>query len=150
MTKDIRERFWERFELGELNEDEWEAICDGCGCCCVLKFEDEDSSEFIYTSVACRLLDSSTCRCKDYSRRTEVVPSCIKLLPQNIESNLEFMPKTCAYRLLYEGRPLFEWHPLISGDPDSVHKAGISISGRHISEEHVADEDLRNFAVEDY
>ena len=149
MTENIRERFWERFELGELNESEWEAVCDGCGCCCVLKFEDEDTSEFIYTSVACRLLDSSSCRCKNYGRRTELVSGCIKLTPENIKSNLEFMPKTCAYRLLYEGRPLYDWHPLISEDPDSVHKAGISIAGRHISEEHVAEDDLRNFELEE-
>ena len=149
MTGDLRERFWERFGLNDLNDAEWEAVCDGCGRCCVLKFQDEDDSELYYTSVTCRNFDSESCRCKNYERRTELVPNCIKLTPESVDENLDWMPKTCAYRLLREGKPLYEWHPLVSGDPRSVSEAGKSISGNHVSEEFVHEDDLRNFIVKD-
>jgi uncharacterized cysteine cluster protein YcgN (CxxCxxCC family) len=132
--------FWERKSLNEMSAQEWESLCDGCGLCCLIRFEDETSGEVIPTRVACRLLDQHLCRCKDYEHRKKVVPDCIKLTPGNIEA-LEWMPRSCAYRRLYEGRTLPRWHPLITGDPESVHRAGVSIRGQTISETALADPD---------
>ncbi len=132
--------FWQIKSLEQMSVQEWESLCDGCGLCCLIRFEDEDTGEIIPTRVACKLLDQHLCRCKDYSNRKAHVPDCIKLTPWNIEA-LQWMPKSCAYRRLYEGRPLASWHPLISGDPESVHAAGVSIRGQTISEAVLADPD---------
>jgi len=130
--------FWETKRLQDMSVREWESLCDGCGLCCLIRYEDEETGEVIPTRVHCRLFDSQLCRCKDYDNRKAHVPDCIKLTPWNIEA-LAWMPMSCAYRRLYEGKTLPKWHPLITGDPQSVHGAGVSIRGRTISEEILAD-----------
>jgi uncharacterized cysteine cluster protein YcgN (CxxCxxCC family) len=125
--------FWKSKPLGEMSLDEWELLCDGCGKCCLNKLEDIDSGEVFHTDVACRFLDLDTCRCTDYARRTLLVPDCTELLPMNL-GQLRWLPSTCAYRLLYEGRDLPSWHHLVSGSRDTVHQAGASVRGRVISE----------------
>ena len=147
--KGLPPRFWERKKLSQMSRPEWEALCDGCGKCCLNKLEDEDSGEVALTRVACRLLDDSTCRCTQYDIRHQFVPDCIVLKPQNIEDNLYWMPETCAYKLLYHGKPLYDWHPLISGSPDTVHAAGISMQHRTVSEYEVADDDWEDHIIEE-
>lgn len=135
--------FWKTKRLTEMSVEEWESLCDGCGRCCLIKLEDEDNGGVDYTNVACRLLDIGACRCLDYSNRARKVPGCVVLNPENIEM-LEWMPSTCAYRLVAEGRELLWWHPLISEDPNSVHEAGISVRGQVVKEERVKEVDLIN------
>jgi uncharacterized protein len=125
----IRDRFWETVPLEEMSAAEWEALCDGCGKCCMSKLIDDDTDEVLYTTVACRLFDAETCRCADYANRFKKVPDCVQLTPENV-GTIPWLPKTCAYRLLVEGWPLYEWHPLISGDPQSVHEAHASMRGK--------------------
>ena len=134
-------RFWEHKTLAEVDDRQWEALCDGCGRCCLIKLEDADTGEIHYTDVVCRHLDMHACRCTCYAARTRVVPDCVQVRPNNLDE-LGWMPETCAYRLLHEGKPLPSWHPLITGDPGSVHAAGISVRGRCISEAHVHREDV--------
>ena len=122
-AKGLAKRFWEKKPLTKMSQDEWEALCDGCGKCCLNKLEDEDTEEVALTRVACRLLDDATCRCSHYENRHQFVPDCIVLKPENLDTHAYWMPLTCAYRLLWQGKPLYDWHPLISGDPDSVHRA---------------------------
>ncbi len=132
--------FWETKSLAEMTADEWEALCDGCGLCCLVRFEDEKTGKIVPTRVACRLFDDRQCRCCDYDRRSAQVSDCIKLTPHNIAS-LPWMPPSCAYRRLHEGRGLPRWHPLVTGDPESVHAAGVSIRGQTISEASLDDPD---------
>jgi uncharacterized cysteine cluster protein YcgN (CxxCxxCC family) len=145
----LRPRFWERHALTALTGPEWEALCDGCGKCCLNKLEDEDTREVALTRVACRLLDDDTCACAHYADRHRFVPDCVTLTPENIHANAYWMPRTCAYRLLAEGRPLPDWHPLITGDPESTHRAGISLRGRTVSEFDVPEEEWEDYIVED-
>jgi uncharacterized cysteine cluster protein YcgN (CxxCxxCC family) len=126
--------FWETKTLAEMSPTEWESLCDGCGLCCVIRFEDEDTGEIIPTRVHCQLFDPERCTCSDYAGRQEHVPDCIKLTPGNIAA-MKWMPKSCAYRRLNEGRPLAAWHPLVSGDPETVHTAGVSVRGQTVSEQ---------------
>jgi uncharacterized cysteine cluster protein YcgN (CxxCxxCC family) len=141
--------FWETKTLTELTVAEWESLCDGCGRCCLVRFEDEDSGEIIPTRVACRLFDAATCRCTDYADRRRHVPDCVKLTPYNIEE-LPWMPLSCAYRRVHEGRGLPSWHPLLTGDAESVHRAGASVRGQVISEAALEDvEDAIEFAAYD-
>jgi uncharacterized cysteine cluster protein YcgN (CxxCxxCC family) len=142
-------KFWEKKRLSQMNEAEWEALCDGCGKCCLNKLEDEDSGEVALTRVACRLLDDATCRCAHYDTRHQFIPDCIVLKPANIESHLYWMPQTCAYRLIYEGKPLFEWHRLISGSAETVHMAGVSMQDRTVSEFDVADDDWEDHIIDE-
>ena len=129
-------RFWEDKSLAEMSVPEWESLCDGCAKCCLHKLEDADSGEVFYTKVRCRYLLEESCSCSDYERRSVLVPHCIKLRPEDL-ADYHWLPETCAYRLLAEGKSLFDWHPLVSGNPESVHAAGISIRGRAISDEFV-------------
>ena len=128
----MSEPFWEQ-PIETLDRGQWEALCDGCGQCCMHKVEDEDTGRIYDTNVACRLLDLETARCSDYRRRRFLVPDCIRLSRAKIDS-FPWLPKTCAYRLRAAGEPLRDWHYLISGDRETVHAAGISIRGRAISE----------------
>lgn len=138
--------FWKK-PLGELTRREWEQLCDGCGRCCLVKLEDEDTGKIHFTDVACRLLDQNTCRCRDYRNRQREVPDCVRLTPRNVD-NLSWLPKTCAYRLRAAGEDLPDWHPLISGDPDSVMRAGVAVRGRiAASEDDVEIDDLPAYIV---
>ncbi len=121
--------------LAELIPEEWESLCDGCGKCCLHKLEDEDTGEILFTRVACRLLDISRCRCTDYLHRSERVPDCLNV--RELLDRPHWLPSTCAYRLLAEGRELPFWHPLLSGDPSAVHRAGVSVRAYALSEEQV-------------
>lgn len=141
------DRFWERKPLSAMTRAEWESLCDGCGKCCLVKLQDADTDEISYTDVACRLLDCDSCRCSDYPNRKQIVPDCV-VLSVKLVSQLKWMPSTCAYRLLKEGKPLHWWHPLVSGDPNTVHEAGVSVRGRAISETVVADEELLEHIVD--
>ena len=134
-------RFWETKTLLQMSPDEWEALCDGCGRCCVLKLEDEDTGEVHTTCVGCRLLDPAECRCLDYANRHERVPDCVKLDPHNVAS-IAWLPASCAYRRIAEGRGLAWWHPLVSGDHATVMQSGASVAGRVISEAEVPEDDL--------
>jgi uncharacterized cysteine cluster protein YcgN (CxxCxxCC family) len=125
--------FWREKSLDSLNETEWESLCDGCARCCLNKLEDEDTGAIAWTDIACSLLDGDACRCRDYPGRSSLVPDCVRLTPDEVRT-LSWLPPTCAYRLVAEGRDLYWWHPLLSGDPDSVHEAGISVRGRTVAE----------------
>lgn len=133
--------FWKHKQLREMSREEWESLCDGCARCCLVKLEDEDTGKIHFTSAACKLLDGRQCRCTDYQNRTARVPDCVELTPENA-GELNWLPKTCAYRLLAEGRDLAWWHPLVSGRAETVVEAGISVKGRTRSEEHFAEEEL--------
>ncbi len=142
---DAEAPFWKRKSLSEMTRREWESLCDGCGKCCLNKLEDEDTGEIALTEVACRYLDLGNCRCTDYANRLTLVPDCISLTPDNV-SRLPWLPATCAYRLLAEGSDLYWWHPLVSGDPGTVHEAGVSVRGKVVSEDDV--DDLEDHVVE--
>lgn len=143
--------FWQTIPLAQMSQTQWESLCDGCGKCCLHKLEDEDSGEVFYTDVACRYL-SDNCRCQSYTDRAEKVAACITLRPQDLKQ-VTWLPSTCAYRLLSENERLSEektlpaWHPLVSGDPDSVHKAGQSAKGRFVAEEEIDEDDYEDHIV---
>lgn len=127
----MKKNFWEEKTLQEMNSQEWESLCDGCGLCCLEKIETE-AGEVYFTDVACRLLDTKTCRCKDYSNRSKKVKDCVKLSAKNTAA-FDWLPATCAYKLIHNGKDIPAWHPLISGNKESVHAAGISVKNRIIS-----------------
>lgn len=131
-------RFWEQKKLTELSREEWESLCDGCAKCCLFKVEDEDDGKLYATNVVCRYLDTEKCQCTCYSERSVKVPECVTLSSHNL-SDVYYMPNTCAYRLLAEGKPLPEWHPLVSCDSESMHAAGQSVQGKVVSEDDADD-----------
>ena len=145
----LRPKFWETVALADMTPAEWEALCDGCGKCCLNKLEDPDTAEVAYTRVACRLLDGDTCRCAQYDIRLQFVPECVHLTPANLGKIAYWMPQTCAYRLLHEGQPLPDWHPLISGSAQTVHDAGISVQGWTVPEFEVDEEEWEDHIIED-
>lgn len=135
---EVIERFWETTALADMSRAQWESLCDGCGKCCIHKLEDEETGELHPTNVACRLLDRHSGRCTDYRNRRAYVPECVRLTPRLLRE-LDWLPESCAYRLVDEGRPLPDWHPLVSGDPESVHRAGMSVRGWTVSETDAGD-----------
>lgn len=138
--------FWQRKRLHEMNQAEWDALCDGCGQCCLQKLEDEDTGEVFHTELVCRYMNTDTCQCTVYAERQKKVPGCTVLTAGTI-ADYHWLPLTCAYRTLAEGRPLAEWHPLRSGDPDSVHRAGVSVRGKVMSEDKVPDTDWEEHII---
>ncbi len=145
----MRDRFWETVPLTELTPTEWEALCDGCGRFCLNKLKDEETGAVAMTRVACRLLDSHTCRCGQYDTRRSLVPECIFLTPKTIADIAYWLSPTCAYKLRWEGKPLYDWHPLISGDAESVHDAGVSVRGWTVFEFEVPEEDWEDYIIGD-
>ncbi|MTI17068.1 YcgN family cysteine cluster protein [Rhodobacteraceae bacterium RKSG542] len=143
---DSAEPFWRTKSLESMSTQEWESLCDGCGRCCLNKLEDWDTGEIYWTNVACTLLDPNTCQCKKYEGRFEIVPDCVQLSPETVRT-LTWLPPTCAYRLVKEGKDLYWWHPLVSGDPQSVHDAGISVEGKTVSEDGMEPEDYEDHLV---
>ncbi len=137
------EPFWEKKSLEELSAEEWETLCDGCGRCCLEKLENRKTGKVYFTAIACHLLDLSTCRCREYESRFELVPDCLKLDPRNIHG--KWLPSTCAYRLLQEGKKLPHWHPLISGNPVSVRDAGMSVRDFAVSGENIHPDQFEDF-----
>jgi uncharacterized protein len=140
--------FWKLKSLSEMTDSEWESLCDGCGRCCLVKLEEEDTGRIYYTDVGCRLLDGASCRCRDYANRSAQVDDCVRLTAATV-GTLKWLPPTCGYRLLSQGRDLYWWHPLVSGDPATVHDAGISVRGRvSAAEQDVDDDDLEERIVQ--
>lgn len=129
----MSEPFWKMKSLSDMSREEWESLCDGCGKCCLVKLEDEDTGLLLDTDISCKLLDGATCRCRDYDNRHATVPDCVVLTPEKV-LDIRWIPRTCAYRLVAEGKDLHDWHPLVSGDPDSVHKAGMSVKDQVLNE----------------
>ncbi|MEM9032902.1 MAG: YcgN family cysteine cluster protein, partial [Pseudomonadota bacterium] len=140
-------RYWEWIPLQEMSSRQWEALCDGCGRCCLNKLEDEDTGDVYLTRVACRLLDAESCRCGQYAIRKTLVPECIVLTPKTISEIAYWLPSTCAYKRLHDGQSLPDWHPLITGDPESVHRAGVSVRGWTIPEFEVDEEEWEHHII---
>ena len=145
----MREKFWETVPLRKMTAPEWEALCDGCGKCCLNKIEYEDTGEVEYTRVACRLLNGDTCQCSNYTNRHQYVPECVRLSPKTLAKVAYWLPGTCAYRLLYQGKTLPDWHPLRTGDPNSTHSSGHSVRGWTVSELAVDEDDWDEFVIEE-
>jgi len=139
--------FWETKTLAEMSREEWESLCDGCGQCCLVKLEDEDSDRIFLTRLACSLFDIGSCRCKDYANRQKLMPDCVKLTPKKV-SRIPWLPESCAYRRIAEGRGLEWWHPLVSGDPETVRAAGIAVGDWAAPETVAADpDDLERYII---
>lgn len=146
MTEENATPFWKAKTLGEMTPAEWEALCDGCGRCCLVKLEDADTGEIVHTRVACRLLDIGTCRCSDYEARHEQVPDCVQLTEEGAQT-LSWLPETCAYRLVALGLDLEWWHPLVAGNAEAIHEAGVSVRVYAVSEKKVKDGKYEKFLL---
>jgi uncharacterized cysteine cluster protein YcgN (CxxCxxCC family) len=142
----IEKPFWETTPLDRMSRPQWESLCDGCARCCLHKLQNEVTEEIYYTNVACRLLDDNSCQCTRYTERQKLVPDCVVLASDHV-GKLTWLPDTCAYRLLDEGKSLPEWHPLVTGDRDSVHAAGMSVRGRSVAEEGINEDDFEDFII---
>ena len=141
--------FWQTKTLEEMSPQEWESLCDGCARCCLVKLEDEDTSEIHLTRLSCKLLHVRTCRCTNYENRFSLMPDCIEITVEKVRE-LKWLPQTCGYRVIAEGRELAWWHPLISGTRDTVHEAGISVSGFAMSEARVKEENYGRYIIDDF
>ena len=139
--------FWKTKSLREMTRWEWEMLCDGCGKCCLHKIIDEKTGTVYYTNVTCRLLNTKTCRCTSYKTRGQHVPTCMILTPRRVEE-FDWLPETCAYRLLSQGKDLPWWHRLVSGDPDLIHRLNLSVKGKTIPEEYIHPMEIRNHIVD--
>ena len=139
------ENFWKEKSLGEMTTEEWESLCDGCGRCCMIKLEDEETNEVHYTNLVCELLDVQSCRCTNYSLRHELVEDCIRFSEGDLK-DLNWLPRSCAYRTIYEGRELAWWHPLVSGSKETVFEAGVAVRGK-VQSEKAVDKDLQEEMV---
>jgi len=144
--KPASDPYWKTVPLEKMSPSQWEALCDGCARCCLNKLEDWETGEITWTNVACTLLDDETCRCRDYENRVRQVPDCVPLDARAVRE-LTWLPRTCAYRLVAEGSDLYWWHPLVSGNRDTVHMAGVSVRGRVESEDRIAVEDYEDYLV---
>lgn len=143
---DQSQQFWQQKSLRELNKEEWESLCDGCAKCCLIKLQDEDTDEVAYTNVACQYMDYNNCQCTEYQERNTLVPNCVWLKPEMVDEFF-WLPTTCAYRLVSESKDLPDWHPLISGDKDSVHRAEISIKDRAYNENDIHPDELEEYII---
>ena len=139
--------FWKIKTLPEMTPKEWESLCDGCGKCCLVKLEDEESKELFFTNLHCKLLDGSTCQCSDYANRKKIVPICVKLTPK-IVATVDWLPESCAYRLVHEGKDLHDWHHLVCGDRNEIHRRGWSVRNKTVTEEGVSDDDAINYVID--
>lgn len=147
----MQKEFWKHKQLSEMNHEEWESLCDGCAKCCLVQLQDEETDELVFTDVMCDLLDQNTCRCTSYDNRSEKVPSCMTISMENIQECAEFAPPTCAYRLLFTGQELPNWHPLVSGSKSSTHESGFSVNGQLVTVKNVNeldDIDLQDHIVD--
>ena len=140
--------FWKRKSLADMTAEEWESLCDGCGLCCLIKLEDDDTGERFHTRIVCRLLDLGKCRCTDYRERHTRVPDCLTLTAETI-GQIDWLPQSCAYRLINEKKDLYWWHPLISGDPNTVHDAGVSVRDWAISETRVRPDSFQRYIIQE-
>lgn len=149
MPTSMNEPFWKTKQLGEMTSQEWESLCDGCGRCCLNKIEDWDTGEIHLTNIACTLLDHDSCQCSDYKNRFDTVPDCIQLTPEKLNA-IGWLPASCAYRIVAEGRELHWWHPLVSGNQKTIHEAGISVRGNVVSEDGLSPEDYEDYLISDF
>ena len=149
MSVDVEQQpFWRTKSLEQMSREEWESLCDGCGRCCLIKLIDEDINDIHVTRLACKLLDCGTCRCKDYENRKKKVPDCVQINAKKVKK-LRWLPKTCAYRVLSEGGDLAWWHPLVSGSPETVHEAGVSVQGWARSEGRIDPANFYRYIIQD-
>lgn len=146
VMQDQSQAFWKKKSLADMDKAEWESLCDGCAKCCLVKLQDEDTDEVAYTNVACRYMDYGNCQCTEYVKRNELVPACVWLKPEMVDEFF-WLPTSCAYRLVSEGSDLPDWHPLIAGNKDAVHEAGMSIRDKAINELDVDEDDLEEHII---
>lgn len=144
----LRPKYWETVPLDKMTSHEWESLCDGCGRCCLNKLEDPETQQVALTRIACKLLDNETCQCSQYDIRHHFVPECVRMTPVSIKKHAYWLPETCAYKLLFQGNPIPDWHPLITGTAQSVHDAGISVQGWTIPEFEIPEEEWEDHIVE--
>lgn len=142
------DKFWEEKKLHELNQKEWDALCDGCGLCCLQKLQDDETEEIFYTQVSCQYLNIDTCQCKVYPRRFEYLPECLNLNMTTFESALPWLPPSCAYKLVYEGKPLADWHPLVSREKNTIHQHKRSVRHFAISETEIDEDDWQDHLID--
>lgn len=140
--------FWEEKQLHELNQVEWELLCDGCGLCCLQKLQDDETEEIFYTAISCQFLDANSCRCKVYEKRFEYLPECLNLNYQTFYTALPWLPPSCAYKRIHEGKPLAEWHPLVSKDNNAIHRHQRSVRHFAVSENEVAEDDWQDYLID--